>query len=569
MICLSLNRKSTSSLKSSSILFTASLALFTVQFVQAQTQADLIASPGDGANVLMQGMGYNAWRYSPLKKINVSNVKKLVPVWNMSTNNSSGDVAQPLLYDGIIYYTTGKSTYGVDAISGRMLWKHELDYASDVPMAAPSGLVNRGPAIYEGMLIRTTLDAQVIALDIKTGKEIWKTKSDDYKLGYSMSVAPLIAEGVLIVGVGGGENGARCYIEGYNPKTGAKLWRKYTVPAPGEAGSETWPKDDSWKRGGGPAWLTGSYDPKAGLVYWGTGNPSPWNAQYRPGDNLYTSSVLALRPATGEVVWHYQFTPNDTFDFDGNNELVLADIKVGDRTRSVVMQANRNGYLYVLDRLSGELLAANPFTKTTWANGIDLKTGRPNETADVKRMKATGEKITVAPAAFGGKNWNPMSFNPSTGLLYANVLVNEWDYMPVKQDYVVGAPWFALDAKWRFDQDKGGILKAMDPLTGKVKWQQPWTIASWSGTLSTAGNLVFSGAMSGEFFAFDASTGKKLWSFQTGSGINAQPITWQKNGKQYVTVASGIGTVYLTFAGDERLRTAPIGGSLWTFALQP
>jgi len=533
----------------------------------AQTQAELLAAPGKGDSVLMQGLGYSAQRFSPLKQISTSNVKRLVPVWSMSTNNALGDVGQPLVHQGTMYYTTGKYTYAIEAASGRMLWKHTLEYAADVPSAATSGQVNRGPALYEGMLFRTTLDAQVLALDAKTGKELWKSKSDDYKRGYSMSVAPLVADGVLITGVGGGENGARCYIEGWDPKTGQRLWQRYTVPAPGEPGSDTWPKSDAWTRGGGPAWLTGSYDPKAGLVYWGTGNAAPWNAQDRPGDNLYTSSVLALKPRTGELVWHYQFTPNDTFDYDGTNELVQAEMKVGGKPRSVVMQANRNGYFYVLDRLTGELLSAKPFTKTNWAEGIDMKTGRPIESADVKRMKATGEKITVAPSAFGGKNWNPMSFHPRTGLVYANVLVNEWDYKPVKQDYVTGAPWFALDAQWRFDQDKGGILKAIDPVSGKVRWEHPWKIASWSGTLATAGNVVFSGSMSGEFFAFDARDGRELWRFQTSSGINAQPITWQQDGRQYVTVAAGIGTVYLTFAGDERLKTAPIGGALWTFAL--
>lgn len=535
--------------------------------VLAQTQSDLLAAPGKGDSVLMQGIGYSAQRYSPLAQIHTGNVRRLVPVWSMSTHNLLGDVGQPLVHQGTMYYTTGRFTYAVEAATGRMLWKHALEYAADVPSAATSGQVNRGPALYEGTLFRTTLDAQVLALDAKTGKELWKSRSDDYKLGYSMSVAPLVADGVVITGIGGGENGARCFIEGWDPKTGQRLWRRYTVPAPGEPGSDTWPKNDAWSRGGGPAWLTGSYDPKAGLVYWGTGNAAPWNSQDRPGDNLYTASVLALRPRTGEVVWHYQFTPNDTFDFDGNNELVQAEITHEGRRRNVVMQANRNGYFYVLDRQSGELLSARPFTKTTWAEGIDLKSGRPIETAAVQRMRATGEKITVAPSAFGGKNWNPMSYHPGTGLVYANVLVNEWDYKPIKQDYVTGAPWFGLDAQWRFDQDKGGVLKAIDPATGKVRWEHPWRIASWSGTLATGGNLVFSGSMSGEFFAFDARNGRTLWKFQTSSGINAQPITWQQDGRQYVTVAAGIGTVYLNFAGDERLKTAPIGGALWTFAL--
>ncbi len=537
--------------------------------VEAQSTADLLNAGTTGDNVLMQGMSYSAQRFSPLAQINTGNIKRLVPVWGMSTNNALGDVAQPLVDDGIMYYTTGDSTYAVDAVSGRMVWSRVEAYPSDIAGAASSGQVNRGPALFEGMLFRTTLDDHVIALDAKTGKEIWRVKSDDYKLGYAMTVAPLIADGVLIIGVSGGENGARGYLEGRDPKTGQSLWRRYTVPAPGEPGSETWPKDESWKHGGGGTWLTGSYDPKAGLLYWGTGNPSPWNARYRPGDNLYTASILALRPKSGELVWTYQFTPNDSFDYDGTNELVLADIDVAGKRRSVVMQANRNGYLYVLDRLTGELLSAKPFTKTTWADGIDMKTGRPIVTAAVQAMKKTGEKITVAPSAFGGKNWPPMSYNPATGLLYANVLDDEWDYKPAEQPYVLGAPWYAMDAKWSFDQSNGGTLKALDPLTGQAKWKHPWHLASWSGTLSTAGDLVFSGSMTGKFYAFDAKTGEELWSFQTSSGINAEPITWERDGRQYVTVASGIGTVYRFFAGDERLQTIPIGGSLWTFALMP
>ena len=552
-------------------LLPAALAacLFAAPAVHAQTAAALAADQDTPGDVLTSGMGYGQQRFSPLRQIDTRTVSRLVPVWNMSTNNMLGDEAQPLLHEGVMYYTTGKSTYAINALTGRMLWKHELDYGPDIGRAALSGQVNRGPALLDGRLFRTTLDAHVIALDAKTGKELWKSKSADYTKGYSMSVAPLVANGILITGIGCGEHGGRGYIEAWDPATGRQLWRRYTVPAPGEAGSETWPATDAWTRGGGPAWLTGSYDPALDLVYWGVGNASPWNAQDRKGDNLYTASVLAMRPKTGELVWHYQFTPNDTFDYDGNNELVHADVTVDGKRRKVLMQANRNGYLYVLDRANGALLAANAFTKTTWADRIDLVTGRPVESAALKRMRETGEQITVAPSAFGGKNWNPMSFSPNTGLLYANVLDNEWDYKPAKQPYEAGAPFIAMEAKWRFDPKAGGTLKALDPVTGKAKWQHPWTIANFSGTLATAGDVVFTGTMEGEFLAFNAKNGEKLWSFQTGSGIVSQPITWEHGGRQYVTVASGIGTVYLYFAGDERLATIPPGGSLWTFALTP
>jgi alcohol dehydrogenase (cytochrome c) len=533
----------------------------------AQTTRDLASDESTPGDVLTYGMGYGQQRYSPLTQIDRKSVKRLVPVWSISTNNLLGDEAQPLLANGLLYYTTGRSTYAIDAVSGRLRWKHDLNYAPDVAQVTTSGQVNRGVALYDGMVFRTTLDAQVLALDAITGKEIWRSRSTDYRAGYSMTVAPLVAEDVLITGISCGEYGGRGYIEGWDPHTGRSLWRRYTVPAPGEPESETWPTDDTWTRGGGAAWLTGSYDPKLGLVYWGVGNPSPWNARIRPGDNLYTSSVLALRPRTGELVWHYQFTPNDSFDFDGNNEFVLADIAVAGRRRHVLMHADRNGFLYVIDRQTGELLAANPYTNVTWAKGIDLKTGRPVESDAVRRMRATGEQITVAPSAFGGKNWSPMSFNPATGLLYANVLHNEWDYKPVTQEYVAGAPYMANESTFRFASKEGGTLQAIDPLTGRARWTHPWEIASFSGTLTTAGNLVFSGNMLGEFVAFDARTGQKLWSFQTSSGIVGQPITWERGGKQYVTVASGIGTVYLFFAGDRRLSLVPPGGSLWTFAL--
>ncbi|WP_170942338.1 PQQ-binding-like beta-propeller repeat protein, partial [Noviherbaspirillum denitrificans] len=327
------------------------------------------------------------------------------------------------------------------------------------------------------------------------------------------------------------------------------------------------------KRGGGPTWLTGTYDPELDLVYWGVGNAGPWNAAFRKGDNLYIGSVIAVRPKTGEIAWHYQFSPNDPFDYDGTNELVIADMDVDGAKRKVIMQANRNGFFYVLDRTSGKLLKANPFVdKITWAKGIDMKTGRPIDTEDTKKIRASltmDKAIDVWPSALGGKNWSPMSYDPSRRLIYANTLNIGFPYKTVDPEYNKGAFYLGMEftsLSWPENGNRG-YLKAIDPLSGKTRWQVPSAIPNFAGVLTTAGGLLFTGAMTGEFLAYDSETGKKLWQFQTGSGIVSMPITWERNGKQYVTVTSGIGGVYTLFSGDDRLKNIPAGGSVWTFAL--
>jgi len=535
--------------------------------VPAQTAQDLIKDQDTPGNVLTYGMGYGLQRFSPLTQIGKASVKRLVPVWNFSLNNPQGQESQPIVHDGVMYVTTHTDTFAIDVLSAKQVWRNTLEFAPDVPKMACCGLLNRGVAIYQDKVFRTTLDAQVQALDARTGKELWKSKAIDYKLGHSMTVAPLVANGVLITGISGGEYGTRGFIDGWDPDTGKALWRRYTTAAPGEKGGDTWPGDTAQK-GGAPAWLTGSYDPELDLVYWGTGNAGPWNAEFRKGDNLYVSSVLALRPKTGEIVWHYQFTPNDPYDYDATNELVHASLMVNGVKTKVIMQANKNGFFYVIDRTNGKLLAANPFAKKiNWADRIDLASGRPVESEVTKKFRA-GEKIELWPSVFGGKNWMPMSFNPRTGLAYANTLNIGMPYKLLTPEYKQGE-WFLGIEFTGFTPPQGsrGSLQAIDPMTGKAKWEMPWEVMpSLSGTLTTAGGLVFTGAMSGEFMALDADTGKKLWQFQTGSGIIGQPITWQHKGRQYVSVVSGVGGVY-ALSGDERLATVPAGGSVWTFAL--
>ncbi|OYU10644.1 MAG: PQQ-dependent dehydrogenase, methanol/ethanol family [Comamonadaceae bacterium PBBC1] len=521
-------------------------------------------TPGD---VLTYGMGYNNQRYSPLKQINTKNVGKLQPMWAYSLNNPQGQESQPIVYDGVMYVTTHNTTIALNPLTGKQLWKHEIELPQDVFKMACCGILNRGAAIYEGKIYRATLDAHVMALDAKTGKQLWKVKAADYQEGQAMTSAPLIANGVLMTGIAGGEYGTRGFVDGWDPATGKKLWRFYTTAAGNEKGADTWPGDTAMK-GGAPTWLTGAYDPELDLVYWGTGNGGPWNAEARKGDNLYIASVVAFRPKTGEMVWHYQFTPNDPYDYDATEVGMLVDMKIEGKTRKVLAQANRNGFFYVLDRANGKLLAANPYVKVNWADKIDMATGRPVESEVTKRIRAGGDE-EVFPSVLGGKNWTPMSWNPATGLAYANTLNMSWPYQFAKPEYKKGE-WY-LGVNFRgvtMPKDAPhGYLSAIDPMTGKSKWQMAWPgQPSMAGTLSTAGGLVFTGAATGEFMAVDANNGKKLWQFQTSSGIIGLPVTWEHKGKQYVTVLSGAGGVW-ALLGDERMASVPAGGSVWTFAL--
>jgi alcohol dehydrogenase (cytochrome c) len=524
-------------------------------------------TPGD---VLTYGMGYSQQRFSPLTQINRQTAKRLVPAWSYSMADNRGLEGQALVKDGVVFLTDHEKTVAVDALTGKEIWKAIIEYPPETTRVVCCGIVNRGAALFDGKLYRTTLDANVIALDIKTGKEVWRTKSSDPKDGYSMTVAPLVANGVVIAGVSGAEYGHRGYLEGFDAQSGKSLWRTYTIPERGQPGSETWP-GDTWRQGGGSTWITGSYDPELDLVFWGTGNPAPWNPLNRKGDNLHTNSILAVQPKTGKVVWTFQMTPGDPFDYDGVNEWILAELPVNGTTRKVVMHADRNGFLYVLDRASGKLVAANAFVKVNWADGIDKETGRPIWSADTKAVVDKGEKRRIYPAVSGGKNWGPMAYDPTARLLYINT--NDWgmDYEPAPVEQVAnlkaGQPHYGVKFPAVFDPDKRGHLRAIEPLTGKVKWELPFKSPNIAGTLATAGGLVFTGMLTGEFIAVDAETGKIVWQFQTPSGIVGQPITWEKDGKQYLTVTSGIGGVYALKMGDPNVAKVPAGGSLWTFKL--
>jgi len=550
-------------------LLAVGLALTFAPAAMAQTADELAKGSADTGNVLNYGMGYDLNRFSPLKQINTDNVKRLVPVWNYSFDDNRSEESQPLVYKGALYVTSPSATMAVDAKTGKQIWKTKVEYPPETPRIVCCGIMNRGAALYDGKLYRTTLDANVVALDAKTGKELWRKNAIDFKNGYSMTVAPLIADGVVITGVSGAELGIRGFIDGWDPQTGEHLWRTYTIPGPGEPGHDTW-SGDTWERGGGSTWITGSFDPELHTVYWGIGNPGSFNAALRPGDNLYTCSVLALDAKTGKIKWHYQFSPNNPFDYDSVAEMVLATINVNGTPTKVLMDANRNGFFYVLDRTNGKLIAANPYVKVNWASGVDMKTGRPIET-EVSAKARAGELVTVWPSLLGGKNWEPMSFDPQNGTAYANTLNFGAHYKAVPAEYKAGEFYFGIDLTkgWEWPEGPRGYLKAIDPMTGKTKWENPSDFPRMSGVLSTGGRVVFSGQLTGEFEAFDADSGKKLWQYQTGSGIEGQPVTWEQDGVQYVAVASGIGGVYSVYSGDPRLASIPAGGSLTVFALAP
>jgi alcohol dehydrogenase (cytochrome c) len=551
-------------------LAAASILVLLAGAAAAQTLDDLKTDGRNPDNILTYGMGYSLHRYSPLKAIDRGNVKRLVPVWNLSLDNNWGEQAQPIVYDGVMYVTDAKATVAIDVGTGRQIWKTPVDWLPETPRVVCCGVSNKGAAILNGKIYRTTLDAYVVALDAKTGQQIWKQKAAEWKDGYSMTVAPLIAGGVLITGISGAEFGIRGFIDGWDPETGAHLWRRYTIPARGERGNDTWPQDsEAWEHGGGSAWITGSYDPDLDLTYWGIGNPAPWASQSRPGDNLYTSSVLALRPKTGEIVWHYQFTPNDAYDYDATWELIIADIPVEGRTRKVVMQLNRNGFLYVLDRATGGLIAANAYEKVNWASHVDPETGRPAETEVAQRLRA-GEQVEHWPSTRGAKNWPHAAYNPETGLLYANTQHEGrlYRHLPTG-DFKAGQRYQFMEnlPMPAAPGEPIGHIDAIDPLTGKQRWRVPLAdFQIWSAMLATGGGLLFTGKETGEFIALDADDGKTLWQFQTGSGINAMPVTYTYKGRQYVTVLSGLGGLY-AIVNREKLKNIPPGGSVWTFAL--
>ncbi len=568
--------KTMSFMKIRQALAWAGAALLCAACAQGGGSASMMAkADGGNADVTSYGMGQAQQRYSPLAQINKTTVKDLVPVWNLSLDNSANISTQPLVVDGVMYVATHNSTVAIDAVSGRQKWKTMVDLPADVGSMVCCGIQARGLALRDGVIYRAALDAHLMAMSAADGKVLWRTMVADYKTGYSITGAPLLVGNVVMTGISGGEYNTRGFIRGYDSKTGKLLWTRYTTAGPEDPGHATWNGSENWKTGGAPTWITGSYDPDLDLVYWGTGNGAPWNPQQRAkgGDALYVCSVLAIRPTTGEVVWHYQFSPGDPYDYDSVSEMVLADLNMGGKTVKTIVNANRNGFFYVIDRSNGKLLAANPYAKKlNWASGVDLKTGRPIDTDMTKRFKndeQMGEGEEVWPNITGAKNWQPMSFDPTRQLAFINGANFGIKIKNIRQELKLPAMYIGVDILGFAEPADGkrGFVAAIDPLTGKHVWDVPLTVANWSGVVSTGGGLVFTGNLFGEFMAYDSDNGKELWKFQTGSGISGIPITWERNGKQYVTVTSGAATLYNALLGDPNLPSVPAGGSVWTFAL--
>src|SRR6185369_16609726 len=486
-------------LKNISLVVTLmAMLIFHAWPIYTQSNEELLNSGGKNTdNAITESMGYDRKSYSPLKQINKANVKQLAAVWTMSLMNDLGELSAPAVYNGVMYTINGKWTFAIDVETGRQIWRTPVELEPGTTRAA----INRGaPTIYNGKLFRVTVDNHVVALDMKNGKEVWNEKFADAKEGYYATSAPIVANGAVISGMAGGESTTRGFLIGWDPETGKKLWTRYTIPAPGEPGSETWPKNsDAWKYGGGPTWRSGSYDPQLDLVYWGIGNAEPYDPRPREAlDSLYTSSVIAIRPKTGEIACYFQYTPNDVYDVDGTDEFVLADIRVSGQPRKVMIQANKNGFLYVLDRTNCKLIAAHPYVKVNWATHIDLVTGRPVLT-DIYKRFAAGEEVEIWPSR--GTNAVPIAFNPNTGLVYAST----WD-IPRIQKLAPPSPTIhggtttgvAARIPENAPGDVLGHFLAINPLTGEKKWELPLIdMPGAAGMLATGGGLVFTGKLSG------------------------------------------------------------------------
>jgi len=520
-----------------------------------------------GADWPSYGGTPSALRYSSLNQINTSNVNRLSPAWIFQTGDpESGLQATPIVVDGVMYLSSASNwVFALDAANGRLIWEYRFPLRKGMEM--PYLKQNRGVAAGHGRVFMGTADNHMVALDQKTGQELWRVNVEDVRqCGCSITGAPLVVKDLVITGVTGGDSAHRGYLTAFDATTGHLRWRFYTIPAPGERGSETWA--GGWQFGGGATWMTGSYDPDLDLLYWGVGNAAPdLDASHRQGDNLFTCSILALDPASGKLKWHFQEVPQDLWDYDAAFELMLADLPWNGQRRKVVMQATKTGYVWMLDRATGQFLKAWRFAKNVnWAAGI-TEQGRP-----VGRLEPeVGKTKLVCPSAIGAKNWNQAAYSLRTAWIYIPVqeVCNELtaqEQEPAEGKYFTGGNWVMKPPPGGKIE---GYIAAYDPLTGGQKWTAPATTWILASVLATAGDLIFSGDPEGNFFALDARTGKRLWEFQTGGGHRGSAISYAISGRQYVATPSGWGSIvgrsHQQFWPD---RAAPRGGStLVVFAL--
>jgi alcohol dehydrogenase (cytochrome c) len=537
-----------------------------------------LLAPGDD-DWLMIRRTYDGWGYSPLADITPANVGRLKRVWMVETGTDKVHEAAPVVNGGVMFVTApGNIVMALDAVTGKVLWRNERRRPKGARVPHDT---NRGVALYGDSVFVAAGEAVLVALDAKTGKERWATTVADYKSAYYISMAPLVADGKVLIGTSGGEFGVRGFVAAYDPVSGKELWRTFTVPAPGEPGSETWPKGDQWKTGGAPVWVTGNYDPELNIAYFGTGNGGPWMGDQRPGDNLYVASTVAFDVATGRIRGHFQYSPNESWDWDEVSPPILVDYQRNGRTIKGLIDVARNGYLWFLERSANgiKFVEGKPYVTQNVYRGLDPVTGRPD--VDPVRKPGTGKTADFCPNAHGGKNWPPVAFSPQTRLMYVpanNNLCGQLTGIPVKYEagknfagFKSGPPFAAPGA-----DHVGGQVQAWNVDTGQRAWTHNYVKSpNWGSMLVTGGGVLFTGGTNDrKMHAFDATTGQLLWEYQTASGIVAPPTTFRVNGKQYLAVLSGWGgdprgmqaTLNRVFPGD--FPPVPEGGTLSVFAVE-
>jgi alcohol dehydrogenase (cytochrome c) len=500
------------------------------------TSQDLLNGLKDPTRWLTYSGDYNGHRHSPLTQITPANVNQLTPQWTFQTGTTGSFQTTPVVVDGVLYVTGyNNNAWAIDARSGRPFWRYRRELPDDLRTCC--GPVNRGFGVIGDRLFMTTIDAHLLALDMKTGAVIFDIELEEYKHGYSATIAPLVVKDKVIIGIAGAEFGTRGWIDAYDPQTGKRVWRFYTVAGPGEPGGDTWPPGDVYQRGGGSIWVTGSYDPEQNLVFFGTGNPGPdYYSHVRKGDNLYTASIVALDADTGKLRWHYQFTPHDVHDWDATQVPVLGELTINGQPRKVVMFANRNGFFYVLDRITGKVLLAKPFVQTTWAKEIGAD-GRPvllpGNTPDENGTK-------TCPDLGGGTNFMSPSYDPTAKLFFVTARETCAVYYGWDQPFTKGEQYEGGGTQRPRDQKNFGALRAIDPLTGERKWEFRYPSVSTSGVLTTASGLAFAGDGEGNVIAFESRTGKPLWHYQLGFPLRSTSgTTYMIDGRQYLLVPSG------------------------------
>jgi alcohol dehydrogenase (cytochrome c) len=537
--------------------------------------AERLKSPEDSDWLLVRRT-YDGWGYSPLDQVTPANVGRLQPAWVFATGVTNGHEAPPMVNDGVMFVATpGNQVLALDAKTGALLWRYKRPLPDDVVLLHGT---SRGVALYRDKVFFAAGEAVLVALDARTGAEVWTKKVAENKSGYYMSLAPLVADGKVLVGASGGEMGIRGFVAAYDAESGKDLWRTYTVPAPGEPGSETWPKGEQWKTGGGPVWVTGTYDPSTNLAFWGTGNGGPWMGDQRPGDNLFTSSTIALDVTTGALKGHFQYHPNDSWDWDEVSPPILVDYQRNGRTVKGLIDVARDGYLWFLERTSGPInfVEGKPYVQQNVFKSLDPKTGRPN--VDPARQPGTNKEADFCPSHWGGKNWPPVAFSPKTRMIYIPANDNLCTTMTGRPvTYAAGRGFTGMSNTLRIvpGADHIGEVQAWNVDTGQRAWTHRFESANWGPVLATGGGVVFGGGTHDRLFhAFNAATGALLWEFPTNSGIIGQPSSFSVDGKQYIAVQSGWGIDSRTMQSrlnriaPGKFPDVPEGGAVWVFAVK-